>query len=481
MLGSTNNYSIHRRRSRPLKWHKFLLVVLLLQSIAVIMIFEKFQRSTNEKLQLNHAVQEVKTTKVWYYNEDEVPNTSHNSSRLVQTMDKDEEAVSWILRLSDMPKIAPIAAERMMLAVERQLQQKSGSNHPQLSNAIRANITGYLRNITQDELNKVNPEWKLFIFDHSDRGVGSWGLWFMETELASMLGWKRIHYITRTTQEHHHMDSWVTQSKTNSEIANDFGTFAGKPINFTKHLGKACSSVQRKTYQAREDINDAIIDYMQQNFPSSIDSTNDDVSHSLAISSAVAKLPRPMDIRTFWNATVCNSRANRCEFRNYIAQEIAALPSKHPTIQVNTDVVGFIHNAGRKFVSPEYIEALLTTKIIVLAQRDKWEGHLRLMEGLLSGALVLHDPQVYWPYGVIDGENIVVYHSIADLERKIVYYLDPANEQERILIGQRGREIALSENRFWNSMERLLLNNDGSKYVNEYGVSYQPWKGHSNP
>ena len=276
VLGSTNNYSIHRRRSRRLKWHKFLLVVLLLQSIAVIMIFEKFQRSTNEKLQLNRAAQEVKTTKVWYYNEDEVPNMRHNSSRIVQTMDKDEEAVSWILRLSDMPKIAPIAAERMMLAVERQLQQKSGSNHPQLSNAIRANITGYLRNVTQDELNKVNPEWKLFIFDHSDRGVGSWGLWFMETELASMLGWKRIHYITRTTQEHHHMDSWVTQSKTNSEIANDFGTFAGIPINFTKHLGKACSSVQRTTYQARDDINDAIIDYMQQNFPSSIESTKSD-------------------------------------------------------------------------------------------------------------------------------------------------------------------------------------------------------------
>ena len=108
-----------------------------------------------------------------------------------------------------------------------------------------------------------------------------------------------------------------------------------------------------------------------------------------------------------------------------------------------------IHKKGRKNVSPDYIEAMLTTKIIVLAQRDKWEGHLRLMEGFLSGALVLSDPQIYYPFGVVDGVNIVVYHSMIDLEEKILYFLDPMNEQERIMIGQRGREIALSENRHW--------------------------------
>lgn len=276
------------------------------------------------------------------------------------------------------------------------------------------------------------------------------------------------------------MDSWVTWSKKNKTLAKDFGTFAGYPINFTKHLGKACSSVQRTTYHVRDDINDAIDDYMRLNFPSLFDSAKDNVTNGLAISPAVAKLSRPMDVRTFWNATVCASRANRCNFRNYIAGEIASLPSKHPSMKVNTDVVGLIHNAGRKFVSPDYIQALLTTKIIVLAQRDKWEGHMRLMESLLSGALVLHDPQVYWPYGVVDGVNIVVYHSMFDLEEKIIYYLDPANEQERIMIGQRGREIALSENRRWDNMERLLLNDD-KKYVNDYGVSYQPWNDHGNP
>lgn len=410
--------------------------------------------------------------KVWYYHDNQVPRTSQNSSKLVRTMDKDEEAVLWVFRLGDMPKIASIAAERMMMGLEKQM---SGNNQQ-----IRANITGYLRNMTQEELNNVNPEWKLFIFDNSDRGVGPWGLWYMETELASMLGWKRINYITRTTQKHHDMDSWVTWSKKNSTVAKDFGDFAGYPINFTEHLGKACSSIQRTTYPVRDDINDAILDYMRLNFPSLFNTAKDNATNGLVISPAVARLSRPMDVRTFWNATVCESRANRCNFRNYIAGEIASLPSKHPSMKVNTDVVGLIHGTGRKFVSPDYIQALLTTKIIVLAQRDKWEGHMRLMESLLSGALVLHDPQVYWPYGVVDGVNIVVYHSMFDLEEKIIYYLDPANEQERIMIGQRGREIALSENRVWHNKERLLLNDD-KKYVNDYGVSYQPWKDHGNP
>jgi len=102
------------------------------------------------------------------------------------------------------------------------------------------------------------------------------------------------------------------------------------------------------------------------------------------------------------------------------------------------------------------------------------------MEGFLSGALVLSDPQIYYPFGVVDGVNIVVYHSMIDLEEMTLYFLDPMNEQERIMIGQRGREIALSANRHWDNMERLLLNDD-NKYVNHYGVSYLRWKGHGNP
>ena len=104
---------------------------------------------------------------------------------------------------------------------------------------------------------------------------------------------------------------------------------------------------------------------------------------------------------------------------------------------------------------------------------DKWEDHFRLDEALLSGALVLHDPQTYWPHMMADGINFVVYHNISDLESKILYYLDHMSEEVRMTIGQRGRELALKHHRLWHQAERILLND--MSYHNDYGLYNKPW------
>ena len=80
----------------------------------------------------------------------------------------------------------------------------------------------------------------------------------------------------------------------------------------------------------------------------------------------------------------------------------------------------------------------------------------------------MSDPQIYWPHGTVDEENIVVYNSWVDLELKILYYLDPKNEDERIRIGQRGREVALTHHRSWQQAELLLLIN--MEYRSDYGL-----------
>jgi hypothetical protein len=450
-------------------------IILLYQTSFLYFVYMPHMSKSNfdDRIQLPTTAHfDNKPVKVWYYDRKLAVNFP-SSSKLVRTMDKDEEDVSWIIPVSasEMPKIATIAAERMVLRLKKQFNHDFDNNNQHLRNTIHTNITGYLQNLTQDVLNSLNPEWKVFVFDQSDRGVGDWGFWYLQTELVHLIGWKRIHYVTRTTQKDRNMDRWVKKSKEDPELRKDFGSFIGVPINFTDHLGKTCASVQRKTYEIREDINTAIDDFMQRNFPELGGGS------SLALSHAIARLPRETDVRTFWNKTVCPKRSERCAFRTYLSDQLTAF---HPNVKLNTDVVGFIHRRGRKKVSPDYIQAMLTSKIIVLAQRDKWEGHFRLMEGLLSGALVLHDPQVYWPYGIVDGESIIVYHSISDLKDKILYYLDPSNEEERIAIAQRGREVALSKNRQNKNLERLLTF-DENKYVNDYGVSYQTWKGHGNP
>jgi hypothetical protein len=266
-----------------------------------------------------------------------------------------------------------------------------------------------------------------------------------------------------------------------------FDQFSGEPINFTDMsvvaegniLGRGVRSIQRLMMTVREDIVEAIDGYMKENHPSAYEeASNKAIGHneedtSFHLSKAASQLPRPMDVRTFWNASVCNMH---CAFRDHISEIVASVPQRHPNlgIQTNTDVIGFIHNVGRNRVHPGFIHGLMTTKIIVLAQRDRWEGHSRLYETLLSGALVMSDPQTYWPYGTIDGENIVVYHSWVDLELKILYYLDPKNEEERMRIGQRGRETALTYHRSWQQSERLFLND--MTYRNDYGLSNKPFR-----
>ena len=74
---------------------------------------------------------------------------------------------------------------------------------------------------------------------------------------------------------------------------------------------------------------------------------------------------------------------------------------------------------------------------------------------------------------MIDGVNYVVYHSMKDLESKILYYLNPSNEEERIAIGQNGRELALQHHFIWHQAERVLLNDMSSR--NEYGLYNKPW------
>jgi len=341
----------------------------------------------------------------------------------------------------------------------------------------------HLHSFTQDELNEIDPEWQIFILESSDGGMGVWPYWYMQHEMAPLLGWNRINYATRSTQNGRYMDMWSQKVKSEMNPSFPFDEYSGKPINFTAMnvdgyttiIGNGCRSIQRLTMTVREPIVNAIDKYMKVKHASIYkevaDNSQGDIEQTrLHLSKDIAHLPRETDVRSFWNASVCNMH---CEFRNHISEIIDTIPQRHPkaNITTNTEIVGFIHGQGRQQVHPDFICAMMTTKIIVLAQRDRWEGHSRLYEMLLSGALVMSDPQVYWPHGTIDGENIVVYNSWVDLELKILYYLK--NEKERIRIGRQGRDLALTNHRSWKQAERLFLND--MTYRNDYGLSNKPW------
>ena len=121
-----------------------------------------------------------------------------------------------------------------------------------------------------------------------------------------------------------------------------------------------------------------------------------------------------------------------------------------------------IHEKVVKLSPPRSEYGLTNHKIVVVAQRDRWEGHYRLMEALSGGALVMSDPMHPFPYLILDGENIVVYSSLDDLKEKIRYYI--RNERERLEIAARGHHVAMNHHRSWHVMERIVLGNWTSDY-----------------
>jgi len=100
---------------------------------------------------------------------------------------------------------------------------------------------------------------------------------------------------------------------------------------------------------------------------------------------------------------------------------------------------------------------MLRSKIIVLSQRDEWEDQYRLMEAMVSGAMVMTDAMLSLPTGYHDALNIVEYHSAVDLLDKITYYLDPQHESERLAIATQGRTLAMTRHRSWHRMEEIIF------------------------
>lgn len=110
---------------------------------------------------------------------------------------------------------------------------------------------------------------------------------------------------------------------------------------------------------------------------------------------------------------------------------------------------------GRNIVSSEYVKIMLKSKIIVVAQRDGWSDHYRLMEALSSGAMVIADETLILPRGLRHAESLVIFDSFSDLREKLFYYVQ--HDTERLKIAQRGWEIAMGYHRSWHALESVIF------------------------
>lgn len=140
----------------------------------------------------------------------------------------------------------------------------------------------------------------------------------------------------------------------------------------------------------------------------------------------------------------------------HLVSETVEDMGKSEGLNVFVGLAGDAVRTGRRGVKSEYIDALLSSKINIVAQRDSWEDHYRLFETLVTGGMVLTDRMLSLPKGLENGTNIVEYISQEDLRSKIRYYL--SHPDERIEIARQGRLLAMSEHRSWHRLEEIIFN-----------------------
>ncbi|CAJ1967747.1 unnamed protein product [Cylindrotheca closterium] len=169
-------------------------------------------------------------------------------------------------------------------------------------------------------------------------------------------------------------------------------------------------------------------------------------------------MERPLDVTHLWEVLL-PSKNN--DLRNLVTEKVQAMSNlPHPLekdrkIVVDTSIQGDRAHKGRWGVSDAYATTLLHSKIVVVTQRDQWEDHFRLFEATASGAMVLMDVMLSLPHSLQNGESVVFFTSLEDLQEKALYYLE--HEDERIAIARKGWEISMEKHRSWHRMEEMLF------------------------
>jgi hypothetical protein len=87
-------------------------------------------------------------------------------------------------------------------------------------------------------------------------------------------------------------------------------------------------------------------------------------------------LDRPYDVVHFWKAGSDRSFGNHRTAVSLAIEDLAA--AANHSLKTMTNCAGRRKKAGRQVAQEDYAAALLQYRIVVVCQRDHWEGHYRL-------------------------------------------------------------------------------------------------------
>ncbi|KAL7528104.1 hypothetical protein ACHAWF_002438 [Thalassiosira exigua] len=299
-----------------------------------------------------------------------------------------------------------------------------------------------------------NKTIKLLITDSNDRGSkfygGNYELNRCLHMAANLLGPNNVHLASRALVVNRDLSCFSTKCNQTTH----FGGLNGTVLDYRQGVWEISTIVHNGVvakwdFALRNDYG-ALFDErvrLKLGFPA-----NASVS-----SSDYFQYPRTADVAHLWDEEPMDRYS---ALRNRVTATVRELIATYNL----TGIAGLVSSrgkVGRSRTSSAYADALLDHKIIVVAQRDHWEDHVRLFESLGGGAMVLSDPITHPPAGFVDGRSIVFYTSLDDLSRKILYYLiDEKGRRERVRIARAGRELVSEHHRPHHRHERLMLGNN---------------------
>jgi len=237
----------------------------------------------------------------------------------------------------------------------------------------------------------------------------------------------------------------------------------GKLIDVKSQAPQAQYEHRHRPIGVRTDTVKAVHEYLlQRGGDDRYDSTAQKLCHDIE-----GGLDRPIDVSYFWESH--NYTRDDSYLRDKVYDVLSDFRKLHMVSEKHREQgessinqyridIGMKGNAqvwGRKSVSPSYVEALLESKIVIVAQRDYWEDHYRLFEAMVAGAMVMTDRMLSLPPGLKDGVSVVEYASAEDLIDKLEYYLN--NDSLRIEVARAGRHVAMSRHRSWHHMEEIVF------------------------
>ena len=173
---------------------------------------------------------------------------------------------------------------------------------------------------------------------------------------------------------------------------------------------------------------------------------------------------RPVDVWHHWDMVQKPER--KYEYRHFsrlrsavsdIVSSLNGIIVGGKEIRARTESISVGGSIGRTEIDQDYLESLLKTKIVVVAQRDAWEDHYRLFEAFTGGAMVMTDTMLSLPDGLVDGESVVMYKSREHLRVLLLYYLHPKQAEVRLAIARKGFEVAMGQHRSHHRMEEVFF------------------------